>query len=72
MSSQIDKIKEYINNHYKASYCSYTVERSEGNYSDVFDDGAGYGMSWALYDIANIINMEIEEPEAGEYEDENE
>jgi len=62
----LDKIKDYINEHYKAYRCSWTEQRSEGNYSDVFSDGCDSGEAWSLYSIGNIIGMELEEPEENE------
>lgn len=64
----LDKIKDYINEHYKAYRCSWTEFRSEGNGNDVFSDGCDNGEAWALYFIGNIIGMELEEPEESEDE----
>ncbi len=58
----INKIKNWINCHYAPEDCGLTPESSRGNYDDVFQDGASYGMSWAAWDISCLLEMGLEEP----------
>lgn len=61
----VDKIKEiekFIESNYSASACGLTAECSWGNNNDVFDDGYSCGYSYALYAIAQITGIEVEEP----------
>jgi hypothetical protein len=71
MKDKIEKVEEYIKNNYKARCCGYTMFRSEGNYDDVFNDRADYGEAWSLYDIAEILGMEVEEPEENKIDNYN-
>lgn len=68
MENKIKKVEKYIKNNYHAYRCGWTVSRSEGNYDDVFNDGADYGESWALHQIASILGIEVKEPEKPDYE----
>jgi hypothetical protein len=68
MENKIKKVEKYIKNNYHAYRCGWTVSRSEGNYDDVFNDGMDCGKAWALYQIANILGIEVEEPEENEEE----
>lgn len=68
MENRIKEVKEYIKKNYCARCCGYTMFRSEGNYDDVFNDGADYGESWALHQIASILGIEVKEPEKPDYE----
>ena len=57
------KLEEWVNENYDPIATGYTVERSMGNYDDVFFDGDAYGTSWAAYAVGHILGMELEEPE---------
>lgn len=68
MEKQIEKIKELIKRRYSARHCGYTEQRSEGNFSDVFEDGTQCGESQILYEIGVLLGMELEEPEEQDYD----
>ena len=58
---QLKKLIAYIEKNYDASDGARSSLDSEGNSSDVFSDGIDYGKSDALYDVAIIIGLEVEE-----------
>lgn len=60
---QIQKIKEFVNNNYDKHACEYTPERSSGYDDDVFYDGYNCGQSWAAYEIGQILDMDLPDPE---------
>ena len=47
---------------YDPDACSYTAERSVGNYDDVFFDGDDHGASWAAYQVGRILGMDLPAP----------
>lgn len=65
---QIEKIKKLIEDRYNSAYCGYTEFRSEGNFSDVFQDGYDCGESQLLYEIGCLLGMELEDPDEQEYD----
>lgn len=69
MEDIIEKLKTIVNSNYNSQSCAYTEERSDGNSSDVFEDGYACGESWLAYKIGCILGMELEEPEQPEYDD---
>ncbi|MFB0830784.1 hypothetical protein ACEU2D_14370 [Brevibacillus laterosporus] len=68
MNEQIDKVKELIKNRYNPRYCGYTEMRSEGNYTDVFQDGCDCGESQVLYEIGCLLGMDLKEPEEQDFD----
>lgn len=58
----IAKIEEYIAQHYVSEDGARSVFWSEGNYGQVFTDGAARGRCRALWSIADIIGMEVDKP----------
>lgn len=64
---KIKEIENYVSLNYSATDCGLTEECSMGNYSDVFSDGYSCGYSMALYKIATILGIEVEEPHDQEY-----
>lgn len=62
------KLEEWVKRNYNPDATGYTVERSMGNYDDVFNDGVAHGESWAAYAVGRILGMELEEPEELEEE----
>lgn len=63
----IEKLKKWVTENYKQHTTGWTYERSEGNYTDCFEDGMICGASLAAYEVGSILGMELEEPE---YEEE--
>ena len=57
-----EKLKQWVNANYNSRACAYTVERSMGNYDDVFFDGDDYGTSWAAYSVGRILGMDLPAP----------
>jgi hypothetical protein len=66
MEDMKEKLKQLVKDNYRANRCGWTYQRSEGNYCDCFDDGVGNGESWLAYQVAQIIGLEVEEPESDE------
>lgn len=62
------RLEEWVKRNYDPDATGYTVERSMGNYDDVFDDGVAHGESWAAYEVGCILGMELEEPETEDEE----
>lgn len=62
------RLEEWVKRNYNPDATGYTVERSMGNYDDVFNDGSDCGASWAAYEVGSILGMELEEPEEPEGE----
>lgn len=58
----INKLKHWVSKNYDSRACAYTVERSMGNYDDVFFDGDDYGTSWAAYSVGRILGMDLPAP----------
>lgn len=58
----IKELKKWVNENYDSRACGYTVERSMGNYDDVFSDGDAYGTSWAAYFVGRILGMDLSVP----------
>lgn len=61
--AQVQKIKKFVNNNYDKRVCKYTPERSSGYDDDVFYDGYNCGQSCAAYEIGQILNMDLPDPE---------
>ena len=57
-----EKLKKWVNENYDSRACAYTVERSMGNYDDVFFDGEDRGTSWAAYSVGRILGMDLPAP----------
>lgn len=57
-----EKLKQWVNANYNSRACGYTVERSMGNFDDVFFDGDDYGTSWAAYSVGRILGMDLPAP----------
>lgn len=68
MSQQLEKIKELILKKYDADACGYTELRSEGNSTDVFQDGYDCGESSVLYEIGCILGLVLDEPAEQDYD----
>ncbi len=68
MNEKIKKLEEWVNQNYDSSKCSWTAERSMGNYDDCFNDGMESQRSWDAYSIGKILGMELEEPEEPTYD----
>lgn len=64
MEEIIEKLKEW----YSSYACSYTSEKSMGNYDDCFSDGVTYGTSFAAYEVGQILGMDLEELVEEDYE----
>jgi len=64
----IEKIKELVNRRYNAVKCGWTEQRSEGNSTDVFQDGYDCGESSVLYEIGIVLDMKLKDPEEQEYD----
>jgi hypothetical protein len=64
----LTKLKEMVLNRYNPEHCGYTEQESEGNSSDVFQDGFDCGESQLLYEIGVILGLELPEPEEQEYD----
>jgi hypothetical protein len=60
---KLELVKEFIKSRYRVNHCSFTSERSQGNYDDVFEDGVNCGTAWTLYDIGKMLEMDLKEPE---------
>lgn len=58
----LNKLKEKIKEAYDPDFCDWTSERSRGNYDDCFYDGYECGRSWLAYEIAALLEMDLEEP----------
>lgn len=61
--SQVQQIKEFVNNNYDKHVCEYTPERSSGYDDDIFYDGYNCGQSCAAYEIGQILEMDLPESE---------
>ena len=59
----IESLKTWVKENYNPRATGYTIERSRGNYDDVFEDGCEYGTSWSAYEVGSILGMELEEPD---------
>lgn len=57
-----EELKQWVNANYDSYACGYTVDRSMGNYDDVFYDGDAYGTSWAAYYVGRILGMDLPAP----------
>lgn len=57
-----EELQKWVLRHYDPDACSYTVERSMGNYDDVFFDGDDHGTSWAAYQVGRILGMDLPAP----------
>jgi hypothetical protein len=57
----LTKLQEYIKKHYHAEHGAKTEMWSEGNATDVFNDGVDLGVAQTLFDIAAIIEMPVED-----------
>jgi len=64
----IEEIKKIVNNRYESYKCGWTEQRSEGNSTDIFQDGYDCGESSVLYEIGIILGMKLEDPEEQEYD----
>lgn len=67
---QFNKIKEIVTSNYNSAHCGYTEEKSQGNSTDVFEDGFNCGQSQILYEIAMALGIDSEliPPEEQEYD----
>ena len=63
---KLEKVIDLVKNSYKVNHCSYTPERSFGNADDVFEDGTQCGKAWLLYELGQILELGLEEPEEDE------
>ena len=59
----LNQLKDLVKDNYNSHQCSYTTERSRGNYDDCFEDGYESGQSWLAYQVGCILGMDLEEPE---------
>ena len=66
--AEMCKIKDWVYKNYSKHKCAYTPYRSEGNSGDVFDDGYECGMSWAAYELGEILGLELQEPDQPDYD----
>lgn len=66
MEEKIKIIKELIDREYNSYSVNWTSERSCGNYDDCFDDGYESGCSNTLYQIGQILEMDLEYPDDDE------
>ena len=64
----MQQLKEWVHKNYSKYKCAYTPYRSVGNYGDVFDDGYECGMSWAAYEIGEILGLDMVEPDQPDYD----
>jgi hypothetical protein len=56
-----EKLEAFYKDNYKPQHGSFTEWRSEGNSSDVFDDGYNRGYAEALSEVAAIIGLDVPE-----------
>jgi len=54
---KLAKLEAYINKTYDAENGAATEL-----HSDVFQDGDDYGTCWALFKVATIIGMDVDDP----------
>jgi hypothetical protein len=59
----VEMIREYIAEFYDPEHGSNRSTDSEGNYGDVFSDGQKRGRCLALWDIAEILGLEVDPPQ---------
>lgn len=57
------KLIDLVLTNYDNEACGFTEERSEGNSTDVFNDGVESGRSWLAYEIGCLLGMDLKEPE---------
>lgn len=65
----VNKVRERIVNTYNAEYCAYTEMRSQGNSSDVFEDGTKAGEHYAYYELGVGLRLDLPEPVEPDYDD---
>lgn len=63
----LEELKVLIKSTYNSSACGFTEERSEGNCTDVFQDGCECGSSNLAYEIGMILGMTLKDPEEQKY-----
>lgn len=68
MKDQLKQLEAFIESRYCPSDGGLTAESSWGNNNDVFDDGYVCGYTWALYQVAQLIGLKVEEPYPSEDE----
>lgn len=68
MTEIIEKLKEWVEENYSSYACSYTSEKSMGNYDDCFCDGVTCGTSFAAYEVGQILGMDLDELVEEDYE----
>lgn len=68
MNDILQRLEQWVEENYKPYKCSWTAERSMGNYDDCFEDGADSQRSWDAYEIGGMLGMKLEEPEVPSYE----
>ena len=62
--AQNQKLKEWVRKNYSKHKCAYTPYRlSDASPGDVFDDGYECGMSWAAYELGEILGLELPKPD---------
>ena len=62
----MEKLKKFIGENYKPENGAITEMWSEGNSTDVFNDGEKLGECWALYQVAKLIGLDVKKPEEQE------
>ena len=62
MENIMNELREWVIENYNQKATGYSIERSMGNYDDVFQDGYEYGQSWAAYKIGSILGMQLADP----------
>lgn len=66
--AEMCKIKEWVKKNYSPIKCGWTSMRSEGHCDDCFNDGYECGMSWAAYEIGDILGLDMVEPDQPDYD----
>ena len=61
-------IKDWVNKNYSPRKCGWTSMRSEGNCDDCFNDGYECGVSWAAYELGEILGLELPKPDKPDYD----
>ena len=64
----MEELIEYINKNYKPADGARTEMYSEGNATDVFNDGEARGTAYTLKEIADIIGLETAPLEEQEFD----
>lgn len=61
----IKRLIEYVERCYNKRDTELSPQDSNGDLNFCFEDGFSCGYSWAIYEICDILGIEIEEPGEG-------